>query len=353
MPGVIFDLDRKIKDISELEKKTHEPAFWQNVEIANTTLKKLKRLKSGLGIWQKTQKEFEEYSELIELIQEEDAESLIEIEEGVKKLAGEIEVIELSSLLGGEFDVSNAILNMHAGAGGTESCDWVSMLVRMYNRWADSRGFRVKVIDVLPGEEAGIKNITMIMEGDYAYGYLKAEIGVHRLVRISPFDANKRRHTSFASVDVIPEIEDDIKVDINPADLKIDTYRAGGSGGQHVNVTDSAVRITHLPTGMVAQCQDERSQHKNKAMALKVLKARIYEFEKNKQKEKMEKAYEQKGDIAWGNQIRSYVFTPYTMVKDHRTGHTTGNVEAVMNGEINDFIWAYLKKEAPSRKNTN
>lgn len=332
-----------------MEKKTHEPDFWQNIETANSALQKLKHLKSNIAVWQNAHKEEVELKELLELTDEDDASSLREIENSVSKLAKEVEAIELSSLLSGKCDVNSAILSMHAGAGGTESCDWVSMLLRMYSRWAESKKFKIKIIDILQGEEAGIKNVTMMIEGDYGYGYLKAENGVHRLVRISPFDANKRRHTSFASVDVIPEIEDDIKIDINPSDLKIDTYRSGGAGGQHVNVTDSAVRITHLPTGIVVQCQDERSQYQNKTVAMKVLKAKLYEFERNKQRETVEKRYEQKGDIAFGSQIRSYVFTPYTMVKDHRTGYTTGKVAAVMDGDLDEFIQAYLKKNSKSK----
>lgn len=336
-------MEHKLKTAEELEKKTHEPAFWQDIGTANSTLQKLKHLKSNIVVWQKAHEEAIELKELLELTDEQDVLSLNEIENSVLKLDKEVQSIELSTLLGADTDSNNAILSLHAGAGGTESCDWVSMLLRMYSRWAESKNFKVKIIDILQGEEAGIKNVTVIIEGDYAYGYLKAEEGVHRLVRISPFDANKRRHTSFASLDVIPEIEDDIKIDINVSDLKIDTYRAGGRGGQHVNVTDSAVRITHIPTGIIVQCQDERSQYQNKTVAMKVLKAKLYEFERRKQRESAERRYEQKGDIAWGNQIRSYVFTPYTMVKDHRTGYTTGNVAAVMDGALDEFIYAYLK----------
>ncbi len=280
---------------------------------------------------------------MLELTEESDLKSLQEIEESANEVCEEIKTIEFNSLLSGEFDANNVILSIHAGAGGTESCDWVSMLMRMYSKWVEDRKFKIKIVDILAGDEAGIKKVTVMIKGDYAYGYLKAESGVHRLVRISPFDSNKRRHTSFASVDAIPEVENDIKIDISSSDLRIDTYRSSGAGGQHVNVTDSAVRITHLPTGIVVQCQNERSQHQNKFMAMKVLKARLYELERKKQKEKLEKLYGQKGEIAWGNQIRSYVFTPYTMVKDHRTGYSTGNVEAVMNGELDEFIQAYLK----------
>ncbi len=246
--------------------------------------------------------------------------------------------------MGGPQDINNAILSINAGAGGTESCDWAAMLLRMYSRWAERRGYTSKTFDLLAGEEAGIKNVTVIIKGEYAYGYLKAEEGVHRLVRISPFDSNKRRHTSFASVDVVAEIGEDVNVEINPSDLRIDTYRSSGRGGQHVNVTDSAVRITHIPTGIVVQCQDERSQHKNKAMAMKVLRARLYQRQLEELKKEREASYAAKQDIAWGSQIRSYVMHPYSMVKDHRTGIETSNVQLVMDGDIDLFIEAWLKK---------
>jgi len=254
-----------------------------------------------------------------------------------------IDVFEFRCLLNKEEDSLNAIVSINAGAGGTESCDWASMLYRMYMKWADKKGYSSVRIDHLPGEEAGIKNVTFIIRGEYAYGYLKAEAGVHRLVRISPFDANKRRHTSFASVDVGPEIDENIKVDINQADLKIDTYRAGGRGGQHVNVTDSAVRITHLPTGIVVQCQNERSQYKNKQTAMKILKSRIYEKELERKRKELTREYESKKRIEWGSQIRSYVLHPYSMVKDHRSNHETSNSQAVLDGNIDGFIEAYLK----------
>ena len=252
--------------------------------------------------------------------------------------------LELKSVLSGEFDASNAILSINAGAGGTESCDWASMLFRMHSKWAAANKFEVQQIDFLAGEEAGIKNLTVMIKGPYAYGYLKSESGVHRLVRISPFDSNKRRHTSFASVDVIPEISGDIKIDITESDLRIDTYRSSGAGGQHVNVTDSAVRITHMPTNIVAQCQNERAQHKNKTMAMKILKAKLYDMEMDKKRQELEKQYTAKRKIEWGSQIRSYVMHPYSMVKDHRTNHQTSNVQAVMNGALGDFMEAYLKK---------
>lgn len=249
----------------------------------------------------------------------------------------------MESKLSGEHDKANAIVSLHAGAGGTEACDWTEMLLRMYRRWAENRGYETQILDILPGEEAGIKSVIFMVRGDYSYGYLKSEIGVHRLVRISPFDANKRRHTSFASCDVIPEIEDDIKIDLKESDLRIDTFRAGGHGGQHVNKTDSAVRLTHLPTGIVVACQVERSQHKNKALAMKLLKAKLYELEQEKKRAALEKHYDDKGDIAWGNQIRSYVFMPYQLVKDLRTGTELGDVHAVMDGKIDPFIQDYLR----------
>lgn len=259
------------------------------------------------------------------------------------RLKQKIELLEFNSLLSGEADRSNAIMSVNAGAGGTESCDWAAMLIRMYVKWADDKGYQVTVTDQLSGEDAGIKNATMLIKGDYAYGFLKSESGVHRLVRISPFDSNKRRHTSFASIDVIPEISDDIQIDINEADLRIDTYRSGGKGGQSVNKTDSAVRITHAPSGIVVQCQNERSQGKNKQLALKVLKAKLYEIERMRKVKKIESAYESKKEIAWGSQIRSYVLHPYSMVKDHRTDCETGNAQAVLEGKLDQFIEAYLK----------
>lgn len=253
--------------------------------------------------------------------------------------------LEFKSMLSDPADKSSAILSINSGAGGTEACDWANMLLRMYSKWADKKGYKIQTLDMLPGEEAGIKNVTTIIRGSFVYGYLKAENGVHRLVRISPFDANKRRHTSFASVDVIPEISDDIKVEISENDLRVDTYRASGRGGQHVNVTDSAVRITHIPTGIVVQCQNERSQHKNKTMAMKVLKARLYEVERKKKFDELAKHYVEKQKIEWGSQIRSYVMHPYSMVKDHRTNLQTSNVQAVMDGDIDEFIEAYLKSK--------
>jgi len=290
-------------------------------------------------------KKEEELSELLQLAEEEKEESLLaDIREGKESLNKGLEALELKSILGDKYDRYNAILTLHAGAGGTESCDWANMLLRLYLRWSEKKGYQSQILNILPGEEAGVKNVTVLIKGTYAYGLLKAERGVHRLVRISPFDAGSRRHTSFASADIIPEVEEELKVEIKDADLRIDTYRASGAGGQHVNVTDSAVRITHLPTGMVAQCQNERSQYQNKIVAMKILRARLFEHYRKKQEEEMNRKRGQAKDIAWGSQIRSYVFHPYSLVKDHRTNLEIGNVQAVMDGNIDPFIEAYLKK---------
>jgi peptide chain release factor 2 len=268
----------------------------------------------------------------------------------VTQVRSDMERTELALILGGPDDRRNAIVTLHPGAGGTEAQDWAEILLRMYLRWCDRRGYRKDILEYQPGEEAGVKSVTFTVEGDYAYGYLKAEAGIHRLVRISPFDANSRRHTSFASVFVYPEVDEDIKVEINEADLRVDTYRSSGAGGQHVNKTDSAVRLTHLPTGIVVACQNERSQHKNRAMAMKILKSRLYDLEIEKQKEKMETYHKTKKDIAWGSQIRSYVLHPYRLVKDHRTNIEIGNADAVLDGDLDQFIQAYLLQtnEAPS-----
>lgn len=300
-----------------------------------------------LTTWEAIAQKYEDIKVLFELaLEEKDEGTLLEVKSGLAELDREVAEEELKVLLSGEHDASNAIVTIHAGAGGTEAQDWVEILLRMYVRWAERRGYRVKVVDLLSGEEAGLKYVTFTVEGSYAYGYLKSEKGIHRLVRISPFDASGRRHTSFASVSVIPEIEEDIEIEIRPEDLKIETMRASGHGGQHVNKTETAVRITHLPTGIVVSCQNERSQHLNKATALKILKARLYELERQKLEEKKAKLLGEKKEIAWGSQIRSYILQPYRLVKDHRTGFETGNVEAVLDGEIDPFIRAYLLSQA-------
>jgi peptide chain release factor 2 len=283
-------------------------------------------------------------TELLELTEESDEDSVAELSDEATKLSKEVNALEFKSMLNKKEDPLNAIMTINAGAGGTESCDWANMLLRMYTKWAESNNFSIQVFDMLSGDEAGVKSATVIIKGDYVYGYMKGESGVHRLVRISPFDSASRRHTSFVSIEVVPEITDDIEVDINLSDLKIDTYRASGAGGQHVNVTDSAVRITHLPSNTVVQCQNERSQLKNKNSAMKVLKSRLYDIEKDKRNAETNKAYEEKKRIEWGSQIRSYVLHPYHMVKDHRTNVQTSNADAVLDGDMQMFIEGYLKK---------
>lgn len=320
-----------------------QTGFWDNTERSSLVIKELKSLKLTVEPWDAASLKYRELKELADISQEQDKELLADLARNTESLLNEAEKLEFLTLLSGEFDRNNAILSINAGAGGTESCDWVSMLLRMYNRWAERHGFSFKTIDILEGEEAGIKNITALIQGDYAYGYLKAERGVHRLVRISPFDANKRRHTSFASVDVIPELTDSAEIAVEEKDLVVDTYRASGPGGQHMQKTDSAVRITHVPTGIVVQCQNERSQYQNKQTALNILKARLFELERKKKEEQLLKQSSDKKKIEWGSQIRSYIMQPYTLVKDHRTDFETGNAAKVMDGEIDEFITAYLK----------
>lgn len=306
-------------------------------------MSKLDGLKNTYNAWNDMSKQICDLIELKELASLENDENLLkEVEEGSKNLEKTLSSFETKTKLGGEHDKNNAIVSIHAGAGGTESCDWAQMLVRMYSRWAEDKGFETEVVDSLDGDEAGIKSLTMIIKGEYAYGFLQSEIGVHRLVRVSPFDSNKRRHTSFASADIIPEVDDNIDIVIEDKDLRIDTYRASGAGGQHINKTDSAVRITHLPTGIIVQSQNDRSQIKNRATAMKLLKAKLYEVEREKQRASFEKHYNDKGAIEWGSQIRSYVFMPYQLVKDHRTGYETSQVDLVMDGEIDGFISAFL-----------
>ena len=319
-----------------------QPNFWDDSANANKLMRELKYLKGCVEPFDQGMKKLQDLTELAELSQGDD-DFLQHVGQELALLEEEVNRIEIQSVLSGPFDKNNAILSINAGAGGTESCDWANMLLRMYTRWGDDHHCKVKVLDILSGEGAGIKSATLSIEGDMVYGYLKCEKGVHRLVRISPFDSNKRRHTSFASVDVIPEIEEDIEIDINPADLRIDIFRSSGPGGQSVNTTDSAVRMTHLPTGIVVQCQNERSQLQNRQVAMKILRARLYEVKRREQDERMAKEYGEKQKIEWGSQIRSYVMHPYTMVKDHRTDVETGNVTKVMDGDLSLFIDAYLK----------
>lgn len=321
------------------------PLFWQDAQLSAKVVGELKNLKARIEPFKEIQSRLKDLQELSEVTSQSDSQLILELQKNLQTLTQEADSLEFKLLLSGEFDVNNAILSINAGAGGTESCDWASMLIRMYCRYSESKGYKVKTIDILEGEEAGIKNVTLLIEGPYAYGYLKAESGVHRLVRISPFDANKRRHTSFASIDVIPEIKEEIEVKLEPKDLKIETYRSSGAGGQNVQKLDTAVRITHLPTGIIVQCQNERSQYQNKQTALSILRARLYELERKKQEEKLQAAYTKKQKIEWGSQIRSYVMHPYNMVKDHRTEYETGNVQAVMDGRLDEFIEAYLKSQ--------
>src|SRR6266576_3352656 len=341
--GGVFDVEGKQKRVHELNQLTAQPDFWNDGEKAQVILKEQSSLKTVIGVWEKHHSDLEEARFFLDVAQEEKSEeALNEAAAKIATVSKELAQTELTQLLGGSDDRRNAIVNLHPGAGGTEAQDWAEILLRMYLRWCDRRGYRKEILEYQPGEEAGVKSVTFLVEGDYAYGYLKAEAGIHRLVRISPFDANSRRHTSFASVFVYPEVDDDIKIEIDDADLRVDTYRSSGSGGQHVNKTDSAVRLTHLPTSIVVACQNERSQHKNRAMAMKILKSRLYDLEVEKQKEKMESYHKTKKDIAWGSQIRSYVLAPYRMVKDHRTNVEVGNADGVLDGDIDQFIEAYL-----------
>lgn len=345
---VIFELEEKKKELSELEERVSAEDFWKDQQKAQEILQRRARLSEVIEEFQSYEKQVEDLDVWFELGEQGEAVEE-EISKNLTNLKNRVEEAELKALLSGEHDHSNAILTIHPGAGGTESQDWASMLYRMYLRWADRRGYQVQVIDSNPGEEAGISRATIAVNGKYAYGYLTAEAGVHRLVRISPFDANKRRHTSFASVFVYPDIEEDVDIKIEDKDLKIDTYRAGGPGGQHVNVTDSAVRITHLPTGIVVQCQNERSQFRNRDMAMKVLRARLYEHHQEQQMEKLQAIEDAKMEIGFGSQIRSYVLHPYRMVKDHRTKEETGDVDRVLDGDLDPFIRSFLlqKKEKP------
>ena len=339
-----MEVDKGLEQIEELEGRMATPGFWDNNEKAQGVIRELKTLRSLIVPLNDLSQTTNDLLELTQLAQEEeDPEALEDLNKECEAIAGQIDEVELRTTLNGKHDSCDAFISIHAGAGGTESCDWASILSRMLERYCEKQGFKVNLVDRLEGEEAGIKSVTYQIKGDMAYGYLRSEIGVHRLVRKSPFDASNRRHTSFAAVDVIPEMSDiDKEVEILEADLRIDTYRAGGAGGQHVNVTDSAVRITHVPTGIVVQCQNERSQHANKATALKVLKSRIILLEEMKREEELQEMYGEKGEIAFGSQIRSYVLEPYTLAKDRRTGHETGNVQAVLDGDLLPFVEMYL-----------
>jgi len=325
------------------------PDFWEKGETAQKALKERASLMDSLSPWREEKKDLEEMEILLQLIEEQaDEKEAQELSAKIEKSEASIQQMEFKRMLGGEHDSGSAIVSINAGAGGTEAQDWVEMLLRMYLRWTEKKGFKSSIVDILVGEEAGLKNVTFTVSGPYAYGYLKAETGIHRLVRISPFDAGARRHTSFASVFVIPEISDDVVVEIDEKDLRVDTFRSSGAGGQHVNKTDSAVRITHLPTGIVVQCQNERSQHKNKATALKILRARLYEKEMEEKAEKLEGLHNSKKEIAWGSQIRSYVMHPYRMVKDHRTNQVVHDVDRVMDGDIDELMKAYLLNASSS-----
>ena len=339
-----FDIANLETELKKLEAETLKENFWQDTKNSNKVLARIKNIKNKVNEYQKIEGEIQNLNELTELTNmEPDEEIAKDIIKSTKTLEQEIEKLEIATLLSGKYDVNNAIVTIHPGAGGTESQDWAEMLYRMYTRWADKNGYKVTELDYLEGEEAGIKSVTFEIIGEYAYGYMKGEMGVHRLVRISPFDSGGRRHTSFASVEVLPEITEDIEIDINPDDLRVDTYRASGAGGQHINKTSSAVRITHIPTNIVVACQSERSQIQNRETAMKMLKSKLLDLKEKEHKEKIEDLKGEQREIAWGSQIRSYVFCPYTMVKDHRTNYEVGNVEAVMDGKIDDFMESYLK----------
>lgn len=331
------------KELAELDQKAQEPGFWDDAENSQSVLQKSKNIRDKLEILNKLVNDCEDLATLVDLGLEEQDESILEeVQKSFEDIQERYEKLRLQTLLKGEYDKNDAIFTLHAGAGGTEAMDWVEMLFRMFIRWAENNQFQTRVLDFLEGEEAGIKSVTVEVSGENAYGYLKSEKGVHRLVRISPFDASGRRHTSFASMDVMPVLDDSIKIDINPEDIKMDVYRSSGAGGQHINKTSSAVRLTHIPTGIVVACQNERSQFQNRETAMKMLYAKLLELKEREQKEKISELKGDQMDIAWGSQIRSYVFCPYTLVKDHRTGYEEGNVEKVMNGGIDGFISAYL-----------
>jgi len=351
--GTGFDLRAKKTQLSKLEKKMAKAGFWDNPDAAQAVVAQLSALKSIVEPVEELQREASDLQELFELAAaESDQEELRQLEDDLENLLRKCEQIELAGLLSRPEDMKNCFFSIHAGAGGTESCDWANMLLRMYCRYFEKNRYKFDELYITPGEEAGIRSIMLRVSGSFAYGKFSCETGVHRLVRISPFDANRRRHTSFAAVDCIPEFDEDIDVEINEDDLQIDFYRASGPGGQHVNKTSSAVRITHIPTGIVVQCQNERSQHKNRAAAMKVLRSRLYMLQKQKRDAELAKLYGEKGEIAWGNQIRSYVMQPYQMVKDHRTNYQTGDVQAVLDGDLDGFIESYLRHRAKTKLST-
>ena len=340
----LFDISKLQEELKNLEKQTLDTDFWNDQKNSKKVLERIKTLKRKCNNYKEIKKEINNLKELTELVNvEPDEEMAKDIIKGTNNIKKKVEKFEIETLFSGKYDNNNAIVTIHPGAGGTESQDWAEMLYRMYTRWATKNEYEVKELDYLEGEEAGLKSVTFEIIGENAYGYMKCEKGVHRLVRISPFDSGGRRHTSFASVEVLPEITDDIEIEINPDDLRIDTYRASGAGGQHINKTSSAVRITHIPTNIVVACQSERSQIQNRETAMKMLKSKLLDLKEQEQKEKIEDLKGEQKDIAWGSQIRSYVFCPYTMVKDHRTNYEVGNVEAVMDGNITDFMEEYLK----------
>ncbi len=352
-----LDIDAKRTELASLEEAAVAPEFWNDANKAREVIDQTNAIKGVVVPYNNLVQMSDDVEMMLELAEMEEGDdqvmALAEAELSIANMDAEFKTLEMQMLLGHPLDAKNAFVSIHAGAGGTESCDWADMLYRMYTRYAERKGFKISVLDYLAGDEAGVKSVTFQVQGAYAYGYLKSERGVHRLVRISPFDSASRRHTSFVALDVTPEFDDDIEIEINESDLRVDTFRASGAGGQHVNTTDSAIRMVHLPTGVVVQCQNERSQHKNRATAMKMLKAKLYEMEQEKKRQDVEQLYGNKGEIAWGHQIRSYVMQPYTMVKDHRTNTDVGNVNAVMDGAIDVFIEAYLKKQQLEEKEQN